>query len=193
MEDLNPTKREEEFLRGIKLAAAGEESSVPTPVWDYEKRLYDIWLAAKGEDPIYNLPIRTPHPDAFYAGILDALASGGGGVVPSFDGAVTVTIRNIPAEMVVIINGMKINEDGSVTWGTLYEFRYSTGGSISIPAPRNNTVPLEIILKKDGSYYLYRTGGGQVLDYTGITPSGYRSYYVSARVDMVNPDFTIAT
>lgn len=79
MEEMKPTKREEEFLRGIARAAAGEESSVPTPVWDYEKRLYDIWLAAKGEDPIYNLPVRTPHPDAFYAGILDALASGGGG------------------------------------------------------------------------------------------------------------------
>ena len=79
MEDLNPTKREEEFLRGIKLAASGEDSSVPTPAWDYEKRLYDIWLAAKGEDPIYNLPVRTEHPDAFYNAIRDALVEGGGG------------------------------------------------------------------------------------------------------------------
>ncbi len=195
MEDLNPTKREEEFLRGIKLAASGEDSSVPTPVWDYEKRLYDIWLAAKGEDPIYNLPVRTEHPDAFYNAIRDALVEGGGGgVVPSFDGTINVAIRNIPANMVVVINGIKIDETGSVTWSKLHEFRYSSGGSISIPAPKNNTVPLEIILKKDGdAYYLYKTGGGKVLDYTGIETSGYRNYYVLGRAGMFNPDFTIGT
>lgn len=74
------TSREEQFLTGIMRAAqGGDEVELPTPVWDYEKRLYDIWLAAKGEDPIYNLPVRTQHPDAFYNAIRDALAEGGGG------------------------------------------------------------------------------------------------------------------
>jgi len=142
MEDLNPTKREEEFLRGIKLAASGEDSSVPTPVWDYEKRLYDIWLAAKGEDPIYNLPVHTEHPDAFYNAIRDALVEGGGGGGGSPLGSVTI-VNNTSQE--IGVTGVEKGNDGAIYSRATHIESGESGEVFMIPAYGSTAESVEYV------------------------------------------------
>jgi hypothetical protein len=112
MEQLTPLTREEEVLNTLLQAANGEAVEDLNPEWRKEQWFQNILDAIKGNELTYDLISEWRRED-WYQAFIDAIQEGGGGgSVPEYEGAYTVT----PTEQTQTLatNGKQMTDDVTV-------------------------------------------------------------------------------
>ena len=110
-ETLEPTAREEHFLNNIAESASGKSTETLEPTVREEHFYKAMADAAGGEDPSFPEP--KVRKEQWYKKIIDSIQSGGGGgSVPEYEGAYTVT----PSEsaQTLATDGKKCTDDITV-------------------------------------------------------------------------------